>query len=278
MPLGSSGVVASGAAGSNTEISSTRSGSSSGATGAKRGSSRAAATVISRTTSPRRRSRTSRRARPFPSGPSSPPAGPTSTGPPAPTARRGASPRESPRGFAPRPSLPAPPPSYSVAAARDSRHTPPGVPRPARGPPQRRDNASGIHPTQPVHRRHATHRDDVGGDAGVHLVLLRRCRDLVEGAHHDALEPTVHSVFVPEIAAAVLHPLEVAHRHAAGVREDVGNDENTLPFEDLIGGRGGGTVRALANDFRLDLRGVLSGDDVLGSGGFQHVAVHRVGP
>src|SRR5881296_2229990 len=46
-------------------------------------------------------------------------------------------------------------------------------------------------------------------------------------------------------------------------------------FEDLIGGRGGGTVRALANDFRLDLRGVLSGDDVLGSGGYQHVAVHR---
>src|SRR6266550_1587279 len=101
-------------------------------------------------------------------------------------------------------------------------------------------SASGIHPTQPMHRRDTIHRDDVGGDAGIHLVLLRRSGDLVESAHHDALEAAVHGVLVPEVATAVLHPFEVADGHAAGVREDVGNDEDALLFEDLVRGGGGG--------------------------------------
>src|SRR2546425_8887134 len=34
--------------------------------------------------------------------------------------------------------------------------------------------------------------------------------------------------------AAVLYPLEVAHGHAAGVRENVRNDENALLLENLV--------------------------------------------
>src|ERR1051325_11384294 len=179
-----------------------------------------------------------------------------------------------PRGFAPRPSLPAPRPAYSVAVARGTRHRPRGVPRPARGPPRRHGSASGIHPTQPVHRRHTIDRNDVGGDAGIHLELLRGGSDLVEGPHHDALEPPVHRVLVPEVAAAVLHPLEVAHGHTAGVRENVGNDKNALLLENLVGSGRRWPVHALTNDLRLDLRRVLTGDDVLGGGGHQHVTLH----
>src|SRR5207247_7200060 len=89
-----------------------------------------------------------------------------------------------------------------------------------------------------------------------------------------ALEAPVHGLFVPEVAAAVLHPFEVAHRHAAGVRKDVGNDEDALLLEDLVGGGGGGTVRTFANDLGLDVRGVLARDDVFGGGGDQYGAVH----
>src|SRR5438094_3521199 len=191
------------------------------------------------------------------------------------TARRGAIPRAPPRGFAPRPSLPVPRPAYSGAGARGTRHRPRGAPRPARGPPRRRDSASGIHPTQPMHRRHPIDCDDVRGDAGVHLVLLRGGRDLVERAHHDALEAPVHGVLVPEVTAAVLYPLEVAHGHTAGVRENVGNDENALLLENLVGRRRRWTVRPFADDLRLDLRGVLTGDHVLGGGGHEHVTFHR---
>src|SRR5216110_2812207 len=238
---------------------------------AGRGSTSARRTATRRPGAPpRRRSQRPRPGRPAPSAPSSRRAARTSTALPLRRARRGASPQALPRGFAPGPSLPVPRPACSGAVARGTRHRPRGAPRPARGPPRRYGSASGIHPSQPVHRRHTIDRDDVGGDAGVHLVLLRRHRDFVEGAHHDALEAPVHGVLVPEVAAAVLHPLEVAHGHAAGVREDVGNDEDALLLEDLVGGGGGGTVRALADDLRLDLRGVLTGDDVLGGGRDQH--------
>src|SRR6185295_4993903 len=224
---------------------------------------------------PRRRSRRPRPGRPPPSAPSSRRAAPTSTALPLRTARRGAIPRAHPRGVAPRPSLPVPRPACSGGVARGTRHRPRGAPRPARGPPRPRGTASGIHPTQPMHRRHAIDGDDVGGDAGVHLVLLRSGRDLVEGADHDALEAPVHGVLVPEVAAAVLDPLEIAHGHAAGVRQNVGNDENALLLENLVGGGGGGTVGALADDLRLYLRSVLTGDDVLRGRGHQHVALHR---
>src|SRR2546426_2926407 len=83
---GSTGVRGSGAADVNTEISSARRGSSSGVTGAKRGSSRAAATVISRTTSPSGRSSAMR-----PTHPRSAPASGMVTKAPRPRAAPGTS-------------------------------------------------------------------------------------------------------------------------------------------------------------------------------------------
>src|SRR5205823_4810183 len=94
-----------------------------------------------------------------------------------------------------------------------------------------------------------------------------------ERAHHDALQSAVDRLLVPEVAAPVLHPLEVAHGHAARVRQDVGYDEDPLFLENLVGGSGRGTVGAFADDLGLDVGSVLAGDDVLGRGGHHAIAV-----
>ena len=50
---------------------------------------------------------------------------------------------------------------------------------------------------------------------------------------HLALEALVHFVLFPEVAVAILHPLEVRRGDAAGVGEDVGNDEDAALAEML---------------------------------------------
>src|SRR5207248_329464 len=76
-----------------------------------------------------------------------------------------------------------------------------------------------------------------------------------------------------EISLAVLHPLEVAGGHAAGVGEDVGNDEDLLFREDIVGGGGGGTVGAFDQDLCLHALGILASDLVLGGGGDEDLAI-----
>src|SRR5207245_6511189 len=64
-----------------------------------------------------------------------------------------------------------------------------------------------------------------------------------------------------------------AYRHPPGVGQDVGDDEDALLLENLVGRRGGGAVGAFADDLRFDVGSVLAGDDVLSGGGDQDVAV-----
>ena len=52
---------------------------------------------------------------------------------------------------------------------------------------------------------------------------LERAR---EGLDHDLVELLVDAVHAPEVAVEVLDPLEVADRDAAGVAEDVGDEED----------------------------------------------------
>ena len=77
----------------------------------------------------------------------------------------------------------------------------------------------------------------------------------------------------PEVAHAVLHPLEVAGGDAAGVGEDVGNDEDLLVGEDLVGDGRGRAVGAFAEDLAAERSALLAGDHVLGRGGNQDLAV-----
>src|SRR5256885_3849863 len=88
-------------------------------------------------------------------------------------------------------------------------------------------------------------RNHVRGRAHVDLVLLGHVEHVVEGLHHYLFQARVDRGLAPEQVLEVLHPLEVAHRDAAGVAEDVRDEEHALLVEDPIGFGRGGAVRGL---------------------------------
>src|SRR5262249_44529493 len=71
---------------------------------------------------------------------------------------------------------------------------------------------------------------------------------------------------VPEEPPEVLHPLEVRDGDAAGVREDVGKNDDTSLREDRVSGDRGRAVRALDDDLRENTRGVPAGHLTRGGG------------
>ena len=98
---------------------------------------------------------------------------------------------------------------------------------------------------------------------------------LLERLVDDLLELGVDLVLLPEVLLEALHPLEVGDDDAARVREHVGQDEDALVLEDLVGGGRGRAVCALADDLRLDLVGVLLGDHLLEPARGEDVAVEQ---
>ena len=74
----------------------------------------------------------------------------------------------------------------------------------------------------------------------------------VEARHHFLLKPFVHLPFRPKIAHAVLYPLEVGNGNAAGIGQNVGNDEDTFVVQDLIGLRCGRAISSFCKDLALD--------------------------
>ena len=71
---------------------------------------------------------------------------------------------------------------------------------------------------------------------------------------------------------AVLHPFEIADGDAAGVGENVRDDENSLAINNRIGRGGGGTIGAFAENAGLHAICVLCGDLILNGGGHHNVA------
>src|SRR5260370_20946434 len=80
----------------------------------------------------------------------------------------------------------------------------------------------------------------VGCDAVVDVVGGGVGYDVAEAFGHDVVETLVDLGLGPEVAHAVLDPLEVAGGDAAGVGENVGDDEDAFVGEDLVGDGGGG--------------------------------------
>jgi len=113
----------------------------------------------------------------------------------------------------------------------------------------------------------------VGSDAVVDAVILRVSNDVVEALGHDVVQALIDFGLGPEVAHAILHPLEVAGGDAARVGEDVGDDEDALVGEDLVGHSGCWAVGAFAENFAAEAIGVAAGDDVLGSCGDENFAV-----
>ena len=93
---------------------------------------------------------------------------------------------------------------------------------------------------------YAVDGEHVGCDAVVDVVGLGVGDNVVEAFGHDAVETLVDLGLGPEVAHAVLDPLEVTRGDAAGVGEDVGDDEDAFVGEDFVGDGGGGAVGAFA--------------------------------
>ena len=107
----------------------------------------------------------------------------------------------------------------------------------------------------------AVNREHIGGDAVVDVVGLRVGDDVAEALGHDVVESLVYLGLGPEVAHAILYPLEVAGGNAAGVGEDVGDDEDLFVGQDFVGDRRGGAIGAFAEDLAAYAVGVLAGDD-----------------
>src|SRR5260370_23386611 len=120
---------------------------------------------------------------------------------------------------------------------------------------------------------YAVDGEHVGCDAVVDVVGAGVGDDVVEAFGHDVVETLINLSLGPEVAHAVLDPLEVAGGDAAGVGENVGDDEDALVGENLVGDGGGGTVGAFAENLAADAFGVLAGDDVFGCCGDEDLAV-----
>src|SRR5262249_11575077 len=125
--------------------------------------------------------------------------------------------------------------------------------------------------------RDAVERQHVGGGAVVDAVLFRVGHDVMEAVDHDFFHAVVDQLLVPKVALTVLDPFEVRDRDAAGVREDVGNNEDAFFAEDGIGQMGGGAISSFTENFAPQLVGVLGCDDVFACGGQQNVGFEEHG-
>src|SRR5256884_7507804 len=110
----------------------------------------------------------------------------------------------------------------------------------------------GVNAAQLEDRGYAVDRQHVSRDAVIDLVQFCVAHDLVEGILHNVHQPLVDLALPPEESLAVLHPLEVTHRHATGVAQNVGYGEDPFRIDDRIGLPGRRAVRAFTEDFRLD--------------------------
>src|SRR5438874_2846191 len=94
------------------------------------------------------------------------------------------------------------------------------------------------------------------------------------GWDHDLLQARVDLVGVPHQAFLVLHPLEVADRDPAGIRENVREHGDTTAGQDFVSMRGRGAVGGFGDDAGFNGLGIVQGNDVFERRGNQNVALH----
>src|SRR6266511_2922871 len=111
------------------------------------------------------------------------------------------------------------------------------------------------------------HRCLAHGDA----VLLRHRRNVAVGAGDDAMQALVDLVFFPEVELEVLHPLEVGDDDAAGVGEDVRDEDDTVARQDRVGFRRRGAIGALDDVARAHVAGVAIVNLTLERGGDKEI-------
>ncbi len=77
---------------------------------------------------------------------------------------------------------------------------------------------SGINAPLLERERDSVDREHVGGNPVIHFMSFRVAHNFVETAFKNILQAVVDFFLAPEKSLAILHPLEVTHCDAAGVR------------------------------------------------------------
>ena len=75
--------------------------------------------------------------------------------------------------------------------------------------------------------------------------------------------------------AHILHPLEIGHRHPAGIRQYIGNEFDAFLLENWIRFDRGRPIGDFQNDFRPDVARIVLDNLVGDSGRRQHIALTR---
>src|ERR1700686_4394403 len=99
--------------------------------------------------------------------------------------------------------------------------------------------------------RYGIDRKHIRGDPVVDTVSFRVTHHFLKASLDNILQTLVDFPFAPEISLAVLDPPKIAPRHAAGIGEDVRNDEDVFAIDDLVSHRRARTVCAFAKDASL---------------------------
>jgi hypothetical protein len=132
---------------------------------------------------------------------------------------------------------------------------------------------AGVEPALLARREDALAGHRKGGGAQRDLVAVGGVPDVLQRADHDLVQAHVDLVLGPEEAAEVLHPLEVAHRHAAGVADHVGHHQHAAVGQDVVGRRHGGPLAPSSTSLAFS-GGAGGGDLAFQRGRDQDVAVH----
>src|ERR1700730_7962046 len=121
---------------------------------------------------------------------------------------------------------------------------------------------------------HTSDGENHGAGARRNVMFAHRFNHFMKSAHDRFLQAGVHFFRVPDQPLLVLHPLKIADRDTAGIREDVWKDGDSLASENFIGVGRRRSVGGFGDYAGLDRLGVVQGDDVFESSGHQDVAFH----
>src|SRR5437868_12259626 len=90
---------------------------------------------------------------------------------------------------------------------------------------------------------HAIDGQNVSAGAHIRAITIRGLIDLVKRVAHGVFQSLVDALLAPEKRILILHPFVITYRHAAGVRENVGNQHHSPIFQHAIGCRSGWSIR-----------------------------------
>src|ERR1043166_120854 len=118
---------------------------------------------------------------------------------------------------------------------------------------------------------HAVYRSHVRRGPGIDRVLVGISAQIIEARDHLVFESFVHYILRPEIPHAVLHPLEVRHRHATCVRQNIGHNEDAFFVKYFIRAGRRRSISSLRQHLALQLVRVVRSDLVLRGRRYQHI-------